>query len=195
MMKKKRQTPSQTIGPFFAHGLTPEQYGYNFTSIASPVMTDESVEGEHIVIKGKVFDGSENTVSDAMLEFWQCDNEGRYFLKEQNQNTKGFKGFGRVGTGMNDESLYEVKTIKPKSTNGQAPHINVILFMRGMLNHQFTRIYFSDENALNDKDSILNLVPKHRRKTLIATREEGDEVIYDFDFHIQGKNETVFFDL
>ena len=29
-----KQTPSQTVGPFFAYGLTPEQYGYPLASIA-----------------------------------------------------------------------------------------------------------------------------------------------------------------
>ena len=28
-----KQTPSQTVGPFFAYGLTPEQYGYAFVGI------------------------------------------------------------------------------------------------------------------------------------------------------------------
>jgi protocatechuate 3,4-dioxygenase alpha subunit len=27
-MTKLRQTPSQTVGPYFAYGLSPEQYGY-----------------------------------------------------------------------------------------------------------------------------------------------------------------------
>ncbi|MFK7776256.1 MAG: protocatechuate 3,4-dioxygenase subunit alpha [Saprospiraceae bacterium] len=195
-MKKYKQTPSQTIGPFFAHGLTPEQYRYNFTSIAHPVIADSAAKGEQIIIKGNVFDGDGNTVVDALLEFWQCDTKGKYSREEQNPNETGFKGFGRVGTGMNDQHLYEVKTIKPKGIKGEAPFINVTVFMRGMLNHQFTRIYFSDEKALNAKDSILNLVPKSRRNTLIAKRKEvGGLVIYHFDIHIQGKKETVFFDL
>lgn len=192
---KYKQTPSQTIGPFFAHGLTPEQYRYNFTSIAHPVIADTTAEGTQILLTGRVFDGNGDSAVDAMLEFWQCDANGNYAQKEQDPNGTGFKGFGRVGTGMNAQHLYEVRTIKPQALQGQAPHINVILFMRGMLNHQFTRIYFPEEEALNEQDPILNLVPMARRHTLIAKREEKEGVIlYRFDIHLQGEMETVFFD-
>ena len=51
------QTPSQTVGPFFAYGLTPEQYGYPFASIADGRMADESVSGERIRVVGQVLDG------------------------------------------------------------------------------------------------------------------------------------------
>ena len=46
-----KQTPSQTVGPYFAYGLTPEQYGYAFTSIAGPVLTTDEADGERIVIE------------------------------------------------------------------------------------------------------------------------------------------------
>jgi protocatechuate 3,4-dioxygenase alpha subunit len=63
--------------------------------------------------------------------------------------------------------------------------------MRGMLLHAFTRIYFSDE-AANATDKVLNAVPAERRQTLIATHQGGG--IYRFDIHMQGDQETVFFD-
>lgn len=191
-----KQTPSQTIGPFFAHGLTAEQYRYHYTSIAHPVIADSSVPGEHIMILGRVFDGEGNSCVDAMLECWQCDAEGRYSDRQQDPKAMGFKGFGRVGTGMNERHQYEIYTIKPASIDGQAPHINLTLFMRGMLNHQFTRIYFSDEVSLNAQDKLLNLVPEDRRQTLIAQRREvKGATVYEFDIHMQGEKETVFFDL
>jgi len=195
-MKKYKQTPSQTIGPFFAQGLTPKQYGYNFTNTIDSIIADASVKGEQITIKGNVFDGNGELVIDAMLEFFQCDAKGKYKEQYELSKTANFKGYARVGTGMNRQNSYEIQTIKPKGINGEAPYINVIVFMRGMLNHQFTRIYFSDEKEKNEKDSILKLVPKTRRKTLIAKRKELNGLIhYHFDIHIQGKKETVFFDL
>lgn len=193
---KYKQTPSQTIGPFFAHGLTPEQYRYSFTSIAQSNMVDSTVEGEHVIIRGKVFDGEGNAVNDAMLEFWQCNEKGLYVQEEQKPHQAGFMGFARTGTGTREDYSFEVKTIKPASIHGQAPHINVIVFMRGALNHQYTRIYFSDEETLNEHDPILRLVPKDRRRTLFASREEKNGMtIYHFDIHMQGENETVFFDV
>ncbi|MDH0077596.1 hypothetical protein N7360_10495 [Klebsiella pneumoniae] len=49
----------------------------------------------------------------------------------------------------------------------------------------------------NASDPVLNLIEwEVRRKTLIAEREvRGTEVVYRFDIHLQGENETVFFDI
>ncbi len=60
-----QQTPSQTVGPYFAYALTPAQYGYNFKGIAHPSMTDDVLEGERIQILGQVLDGEGTPVSDA----------------------------------------------------------------------------------------------------------------------------------
>lgn len=193
---KYKQTPSQTIGPFFAYGLTAEQYNYKFNSIAHPEIAGPAAIGQPIMITGQVFDGGGTTVSDAMLEFWQADAQGKYKKSQQNPRDKGFKGFGRIGTGANAQHKYTVHSIKPGAIGGHAPFIHVVLFMRGMLNHQFTRIYFSDEESANEKDPVLNLVPVSRRTTLIARRMNTDGVMkYRFDIHMQGNLETVFFDL
>ena len=79
-MAKLRQTPSQTVGPYFAYGLAPEQYGYQqtLTSIAGSQMADGDTEGEHIRVEGQVFDGAGNPISDALIEVWQADSLGRY---------------------------------------------------------------------------------------------------------------------
>ena len=72
----------------------------------------------------------------------------------------------------------------------------MIVTMRGMLLHTFTRIYFDDEAAANESDPVLGLVPAERRATLIARREPGtSKTVYRFDIHMQGEQETVFFDL
>ena len=192
---KYKQTPSQTIGPFFAYGLTPEQYGYPYSSIASSEITSNETEGEQIIVSGRVLDGDGNAVDDAMLEFWQADHKGKYNKENQDKTGHRFRGFGRTGTGSTDVAEYSIKTIKPGHHGEQAPHINIILFMRGMLNHQFTRIYFSDEEA-NETDPLLNLIPELRRNTLIAKKVDKNEVAeYKFDIWLQGKKETVFFDV
>jgi protocatechuate 3,4-dioxygenase alpha subunit len=72
----------------------------------------------------------------------------------------------------------------------------VIVLMRGMLLHAFTRIYFSDEAKANAEDKVLASVPAARRQTLIAQRSEnGGAISYRFDIHMQGSAETVFFDV
>ncbi|MGE8944490.1 protocatechuate 3,4-dioxygenase subunit alpha [Leptospira interrogans] len=192
-----KQTPSQTVGPFFAYGLTPEQYGYRFASLAGPDLAVSDADGERIRIEGRVFDGEGKLVPDAMIEIWQADGQGRYAhpLDSRGSNA-GFKGFGRVGTGTDPEQRYVFNTVKPGSVDGQqAPHINVIVFMRGLLLHAYTRLYFSDEVDANARDDVLASVPADRRDTLIAQRADGPEgVVYRFDIRMQGDQETVFFD-
>jgi len=192
-----RQTPSQTVGPYFAYALTAEQYGYPLTSIAGGTLVTGDVEGERIRIEGRVFDGEGKPVDDAMIEIWQADAKGRYAhpADPRGSNT-AFKGFGRMGTGTDRENRFIFDTVKPGSVDGrQAPHINVIVTMRGLLVHAFTRIYFSDEATANARDPVLSSVPAERRATLIAERKETPTgIVYRFDIHMQGPNETVFFD-
>ena len=195
-MSKLRQTPSQTVGPFFAYALTPEQYGYDFASIAGGSLIEGDVPGQRIRIEGRVFDGKGEVVPDAMIEIWQADGEGRYAHSADPRGSNiTFRGFGRVGTGTDPEARFIFDTIKPGSVDGtQAPHINVIVFMRGLLLHAYTRIYFSDEASANARDPVLASVPAERRKTLVAIMDDTSAV-YRLDIRMQGPDETVFFDV
>ena len=193
-----KQTPSQTVGPFFAYGLTPEQYGYPFRSLAGPILVDSDTPGERIRITGRVLDGEGNPVPDAMIEIWQANAEGRYaHPADQRGSNVRFKGFGRCGTGTDPENRFAFETIKPGPIgDGQAPHVNLIVFMRGMLSHVYTRIYFADEGEANAHDRVLASIDEARRDTLIAAREmTPGGAVYRFDLHMQGPDETVFFDV
>ena len=166
-----KQTPSQTVGPYFAYGLTPEQYGFEFKSLATNLLTEK----EAIIIRGIVYDGEGNPIPDALVEIWDANR----------------KLFGRFGTGTEEDSSFVFKTLKPISIDGNAPFLTVILFMRGQMIHSYTRIYFPDEES-NNNDSVLSQIPKARRHTLMAVKsDEG----YQFDIYMQGENETVFFDI
>lgn len=171
------QTPSQTVGPYFAYGLTPEQYGYDFTSLVANHLIDPT-HPEAIQVVGSVFDGKGEVIPDAMLELWHRDED--------------YQAFGRFGTGTDPQHRFLFTALKPKSVEGNAPYFTLIVFMRGQLIHSYTRIYFEDESNLNSTDAVLNIVPENRRNTLIA-RKKGN--VYHFDVHMQGPNETVFFDL
>jgi protocatechuate 3,4-dioxygenase, alpha subunit len=209
-MKKLKQTPSQTVGPFFAYSLTAEQYGYDFNSIINDSLADFSFEkrakndqntegGQNVApiyIIGRIFDGAGNSVPDAVIELLQADENGEYRTTAIQGKNDGFTGFGRLGTGTNAAHRFTFKTVKPASVNGEAPHIDVIVFMRGLLLHLHTRLYFSDEIAANLTDELLNSVEKNRRNTLIANKIEVDgAVFYEFDIYLQGEKETVFFDI
>lgn len=193
-----KQTPSQTVGPYFAYGLTAPQYGYGYSQIAGSELTDEDTQGERIRIEGRILDGEGNPISDAMIEIWQADSEGRFAHPEdpRRPNAK-FTGFGRCGTGTDPQNRFFFDTVKPGApAEGEAPHLNMIVLARGMLVHAFTRVYFSDEAAANAADPVLQLVPEERRATLVAERVETPTgPRYRFDVHMQGDAETVFFDI
>ena len=180
-----QQTGSQTVGPYFRIGMI--RGGEN------TLVQDETI-GERIYIKGQVLDGEGQPVDDACIEIWQADTQG-YFNHPIDPNHKqadqNFRGFGRSETRGKG---FWFKTIKPGVISGaQTPYINVRVFSRGMLIHAITRLYFSDESG-NADDPVLKSVPAERRSTLIAQREDsGDAPTYRFDIHLQGDDETVFF--
>lgn len=192
------QTPSQTVGPYFAYGLTGDQYGYPFASLASGRVCGEDEPGEHIRIVGCVLDGAGAAISDALVEVWQADAAGRLAHPRDGRGARsGFRGFGRFGTGTHPESRFIFDTVKPGSIDGrQAPHIAVTVLARGLLAHVFTRIYFPEDGAAHASDPVLALVPAERRATLVAERVERAVLpTYRFDIRMQGDRETVFFDV
>jgi protocatechuate 3,4-dioxygenase alpha subunit len=189
-----KQTPSQTVGPFFHLGLTREDAGD---------LTHAETEGARIRIEGRVLDGNGDPVPDAMLEIWQANTHGRYRHPDDDRDDipldAAFVGYGRVGT--NADGRYAFDTIKPgrvPAPDGgwQAPHINLVVFARGMLIHSNTRIYFSDEPTNDDDPVLSHLVAEERRPTLIAQRDDAsvDPALYQFDVALQGERETVFFE-
>lgn len=191
-------TPSQTVGPYFAYGLTPKPT-YDWPELITNNLLTPDVSGERIRIEGRVLDGDGAPLRDSMLEIWQADASGRYAhpLDARGLPNSAFRGHGRTGT--NDDGHFFFETIKPGAVPGpdgrmQAPHISLTVFARGMLKHCNTRIYFQGEPS-NNSDPILALVPAERRPTLIARREERDSTVaYVFDVNLQGEKETVFFE-
>jgi protocatechuate 3,4-dioxygenase alpha subunit len=192
-------TPSQTVGPFFKYGLTPDgKYDWNDAFNNNLVTADAT--GDRIRIEGRVFDGDGQPVPDAMLEIWQADAQGRFADPKDKRAlpNAAFRGFGRCGTDGNGD--YAFDTIKPGAVpdpdgKPQAPHILLAIFARGMLMHLYSRIYL-DSEAANAADPVLALVPADRRGTLIAERQSGNgNAVYRFDIRLQGDNETVFFDI
>jgi protocatechuate 3,4-dioxygenase, alpha subunit len=187
-------TPSQTIGPFFHPALLREGAGGN-------VLVQPETEGERIRIEGQVLDGEGTPVNDASVEVWQANHHGRYHHPADNRDLPldpSFTGYGRAAT--DDEGRFWFETIKPgvvpfDDTRSQAPHICLTVFARGLLNHVVTRLYFEDDPATAN-DPVLQLVPKDRRTTLIARRDEaGEAVVYRLAIRLQGTDETVFLNL
>ena len=181
-------TPSQTTGPFVA---------ISFERTVVDDVAPPSVAGNRVTIRGRVLDGDGKPVDDAVIETWQANSHGKYAHPEDTREKllePEFKGFGRV---LSDgHGAFRFKTIKPGRVPGpgdtlQAPHLVVLVFMRGLLKHLVTRIYFPDEPS-NSEDAILALVPPERRSTLVARKVEDG--LFEWNVVLQGDQETVFFD-
>jgi protocatechuate 3,4-dioxygenase, alpha subunit len=101
---------------------------------------------------GQLLDGEEVPVSDGVVEVWDAANNR----------------WGRCGTDADGRFSFIV---------GNAPHVEVYVFARGLLRHQLTRIYFSDDAS---------------HAALVAEQENG---AYRLDIRLQGNRQTVFFDV
>ena len=184
-------TPSATVGPYFMMRLPwPE----------GPYVVPAGTPGA-VTIFGRLWDGAGDPIPDGLIETWQADPAGRFPHPDDPRGPipdgdLAFRGFGRCPTGH--DGTFKIVTLKPGPLpfgdgRTEAPHLDVSVFARGMLDRTVTRIYFPDEAAANEADPVLQAVPADRRATLIAA-PAGDGLLR-FDIHVQGDQETVFFDL
>jgi len=199
--ERLKETASQTAGPYVHIGLTP-----NFTGIEKlyakdlgSSMVNAETKGERITISGRVFDGADAPLTDALLEIWQADAAGLYNSPSETRGSAdpNFPGWGRCSTHM-ESGVYTFETIKPgrvpfSDGSMMAPHISFWIVARGINVGLQTRLYFSDEQAANAKDPILNCVEGKERVPTLVGQRNGDT--YTFDIRLQGAGETVFFDI
>lgn len=181
-------TPSQTVGPYYDLGLIDARW--------APAI-EAATLGRRIRIEGRLLDGDGAPVIDGMLESWQADAGGIYRHPRTSAGhalaNDGFTGFRRISTTA--EGRFGWETIMPGAVaqpdgSRHAPHINLGVFARGLLNRLHTRIYFPGE-TLNESDPVLALVPPARRPGLIARR--ACPGCYGFEIRLRGPGETVFF--
>ena len=181
------QTASQTVGPFLAIGLA----WSNGEDAVDPSHPDA------ITISGRLLDGAGAPVIDGVVETWQADPAGRFDHPDDPRGAvsrpAGFRAFGRSLTGPDGD--WRITTLRPGALPSpddrlQAPHVNVSVLARGMLDRVVTRMYFPEDS--HSADPVIEGLPEARRRTLIAT---GDGSGYRFDIVLQGVDETVFFDL
>jgi protocatechuate 3,4-dioxygenase alpha subunit len=193
-------TPSQTVGPFFAIGL-PWPDG--------PYVVPDGTEGA-FWLRGRVLDGAGDPVPDALVESWQAAPDGRFgdgpgtaigaggpapLPGPGRRNFRGFRGFGRSPSDA--DGHWGILTVRPgrvpdQTGRLQAPHLDLSVFARGLLDRVVTRVYLPDETVANAEDPVLSGVEGNRRSTLVAT-PDGDG--FRFDIRLQGEGETVFFDV
>lgn len=176
-----KETPSQTAGPYVHIGCLPEIAGLERRQLGSGFGAILSDAADAIDLEITVFDGAGEPVRDAMVEIWQAGPDGRF-------DSKGFQNWGRAATDL-DSVLYRFRTLKPAALDGQAPHILVWIVARGINLGLTTRIYFPEDD--HGTDPVMTLAGD-RAATLVAQATPSG---YRHVIHLQGSEETVFFDV
>jgi protocatechuate 3,4-dioxygenase alpha subunit len=199
-LDRLKETPSQTAGPYVHIGLTPNfvEIGGVYAQDLGSSMVNEKTRGERIKLVVTVFDGAGAPLRDALVEIWQADAAGLYPSRAETRGRADpdFTGWGRSPVDM-ETGACVFHTIKPGRVpfpDGRlmAPHINLWIVARGINLGLSTRVYFPGEEQANAADPILARIEHRARVATLIARKEPDA--YVFDVHLQGHNETVFFD-
>ncbi len=196
-----KESPSQTAGPYVHIGCVPTFAGIEgvYPADLGSTIINANTKGERITVTGRVIDGSGTPLRDAMLEIWQADSAGLFNSPSETRGRADpdFPGWGRQPAN-GETGAYRFDTIKPGRvpwTDGrlQAPHINIWIVARGINIGLNTRLYFADEAEANAQDPVLAKIEHRVRVSTLIAQRDGDT--YTFDIHLQGDNETVFFDI
>lgn len=182
-------TPSQTVGPFLAIVLPWED---------GPDVVTEGTPGA-IRIYGRLLDGERQPIPDGIVEVWQADPNGRFNHPDDPRGAAtypGFRGFGRSAT--DEDGGFWFRTVKPgplptEDGQSEAPHLDVSVLSRGLLNRLVTRIYFPDEAEANAADPVFAALDSSEQERLTAVAQPDGSL--RFDILIQGADETPFFAL
>jgi protocatechuate 3,4-dioxygenase, alpha subunit len=196
---RRKESPSQTAGPYVHIGCVPNFCGIGgvYPADLGAAMLTERTRGQRITVNGRVIDGTGTPLKDALIEIWQADADGLYPNDPRGPCDAHFTGWGRRA-GDYETGVWVFETVKPGRVpfpDGrlQAPHILFWIVARGINIGLHTRMYFPDEPA-NAEDPILTRLEHQNRVPTLIARAAGENA-YRFDIRLQGEDETVFFDV
>jgi len=151
-------TPKQTEGPFYPDHLPLDTD--NDLLVINDALTP--AVGDVTYVSGRILDAKGQPLRNAVVEIWQCDNNGAYLhtgTTNKEKKDKNFQGFGRFVTGSTGEYLF--RTIKPVPYPGRTPHIHYKIKRSGK-ELLVTQLYIKG-HAGNPKDGIWkNMSEKER---------------------------------
>ncbi|WP_299601765.1 protocatechuate 3,4-dioxygenase subunit alpha [uncultured Tateyamaria sp.] len=195
-----KESPSQTAGPYVHIGCVPNFCGITgvYDQDLGSTMVNDQTKGERITVTGTVFDGTGTPLKDALVEIWQADTDGIYKTGDpRGAGDPNFTGWGRAA-GDYDTGIWTFETIKPGAVpfpDGRmmAPHIAFWIVARGINIGLQTRIYFPNDPMVANDPWLTRIEHQNRVQTLIA--KEASPATFQFDIHLQGPDETIFFDV
>src|SRR5215831_8437142 len=148
--QKLIQTPRQTEGPFYPNRMPLDTD--NDLLIINDSITPAL--GTITYLSGRVLDSRGMPIRNALVEIWQCDNNGVYLHTGSGNAEKrdvNFQGFGRFLTGSTGE--YTFRTIKPVPYPGRTPHIHFAIKTKGR--DKFTTQCYIKGHPGNASDGVL----------------------------------------
>jgi protocatechuate 3,4-dioxygenase beta subunit len=159
------RTPTQTEGPFYPDHLPLD------TDNDLLVINDSTTPGvgEITHLTGRILDAKGDPVKNALVEIWQCDNNGAYLHSKSGNGEKRdghFQGFGRFLASRQGE--YYFRTIKPVPYPGRTPHIHFAVKVPGQA--KFTTQCYIDGHAGNEKDGVLQGVKDPAGKAALMAK-------------------------
>jgi protocatechuate 3,4-dioxygenase, beta subunit len=156
-------TPKQTEGPFYPDKLPLDTD--NDLLVVNDGLTP--AVGTITWVSGRILDSRGEPIRNALVEIWQCDNNGAYLhsgTTNKEKADKNFQGFGRFLTGATGEYLF--RTIKPVPYPGRTPHIHYAIKMKGR--EKWTTQLYIEGHPGNPKDGIWKSLDEKGRAALTA---------------------------
>ena len=166
----RRLTPAQTEGPFYPVSL-PADSDFDLLVQGERRYT----QGEPVWLDGVVTDVDGRPVRGAVVEIWQCDQQGHYHHPgDGGRADPAFQGFGRVSVGAGGE--YRFRTIRPAAYSGRTPHIHVKvkLARRELLTTQL----YVDGDPHNQRDGLWRRLDAAERAALTVPFQPGADGLH-----------------
>jgi len=166
----RRLTPAQTEGPFYPVTL-PADSDFDLLVHGERRYT----QGEPVWLDGVVTDVDGKPVRGAVVEIWQCDQQGHYHHPgDGGRADPAFQGFGRVSVGAGGE--YRFRTIRPAAYSGRTPHIHVKvkLAQRELLTTQL----YVDGDPHNQRDGLWRRLDAAERAALTVPFQPGADGLH-----------------
>ena len=164
----RRLTPAQTEGPFYPVALPADS---DADLLANGAL--RYAKGQPAWVEGTVSDVEGRPLRGAVVEIWQCDEQGHYHHPgDGGRADPSFQGFGKVA--VDAEGRYKFRTIRPVAYGGRAPHIHVKvkLAARELLT---TQLYVQGD-AANARDGLWrNLRNEEDRAALTIVFAPGSD--------------------
>lgn len=162
-------TPSQAEGPFYPVTPIPQR--------TDLIVDAAAVEGEPMLLRGKVVNVQGQPLPGIKVEIWQCDGKGIYDHPRQRNTArfdKNFSGFGAMTT--DDQGRYQFRTLYPVPYTGRPPHIHAKLWQgeRELLTSQ---LYLRGQTENNE---WFNVGREHLQ--IAPQREAGGQMVAYFEF-------------